>query len=282
MAAFPVLLVYLAVPLAVGAQRTAILSPDMTGHSRSFAEKLGSQLQDKIRILDADLSRTAYASVLLETPFNLTVDESKRVGEVIGCDAFILIRSATQRRSAFGKPEYYEAFAVIYLVSSRTGRLVLWRLLSREAPAPDKAGALLDAEAGELSDEIVRNMRSTVSREINEPPSVTMEEIPEENSPLAKGFRAPVPYRRIKPEYTQIAALYEVAATVEALVDLDALGTVKRVEIVRWAGFGLDESVEKAIRAMNWRPAERNGKPLAMRFLVRYNFKKIEKDPPAQ
>jgi hypothetical protein len=29
---------------------------------------------------------------------------------------------------------------------------------------------------------------------------------------------------------------------------------------------------------MNWRPAERNGKTLPMRFLLRYNFKKAEQD----
>ena len=40
----------------------------------------------------------------------------------------------------------------------------------------------------------------------------------------------------------------------------------------------LDESVDKTVRAMNWRPAERNGKSLPMRFLVRYNFKKIDKE----
>jgi hypothetical protein len=50
--------------------------------------------------------------------------------------------------------------------------------------------------------------------------------------------------------------------------------------ITRWAGFELDESVAKAVRSMNWRPAERNGKPLPVRFLLRYNFKKIEKDDP--
>ena len=254
----------------------------MTSTSRSFADKLGAQLEDKVKVLDPDLGRSAYASVSVEAPFNLTVDESKRIGAVIGCDAFILLRSATQRRSAFGRAEYYEAYAVIYVASARTGRLVWWRLLSREAPTPEKAGVLLEAEAGKLSDNIAHDVRSILSREIKEPETAVVEELPAENTPLAKGFRSPVPYRRIKPEYTPLAALYEVTATVEALVDLDVSGIVKRVEIVRWAGFGLDESVEKTIRVMNWRPAERNGKSLPMRFLVRYNFKKIDKDPPAQ
>jgi hypothetical protein len=65
---------------------------------------------------------------------------------------------------------------------------------------------------------------------------------------------------------------------VEIVIDADASGRIMRTEITRWAGYGLDESVDKTVRAMNWRPAERNGKSLPMRFLVRYNFKKIDKE----
>jgi hypothetical protein len=72
--------------------------------------------------------------------------------------------------------------------------------------------------------------------------------------------------------------LYDVTATVERGVDLDAKGSIQRTRIVRWAGFGLDESVEKTVREMNWRPAELNGKNVPMRFLLRYNFKKPEKE----
>jgi hypothetical protein len=36
--------------------------------------------------------------------------------------------------------------------------------------------------------------------------------------------------------------------------------------------------VTDAVRAMNWRPAMRGGKPLPMRVLLRYNFTKVEKE----
>ena len=276
------LFLFCAFNLSTQAQRAAILTPEPSTQSREFAQALGAQLQGNIKLLDSDMSLTAYRSVAIENPFNLTADETKRIGAVIGCDAFILVRSANQRRSAFGRPEYYESYAVIYVASGRTGRLILWRLLSREAPTPSESAKLLFAEVRPLSDEIIMKIRETVAREVNEPERPFVDEPPAEGSPLAKGFRPPVPYRRIKPEYTPLAGLYEVTATVEALIDLDASGMVKHVEIVRWAGFGLDGSVERAIRAMTWRPAERNGKSLPMRFLVRYNFRKIDKDPPSQ
>jgi hypothetical protein len=51
-----------------------------------------------------------------------------------------------------------------------------------------------------------------------------------------------------------------------------------RIGITRWAGYGLDESVIKTINEMQWRAASREGKALPIRVLLRYNFKKIEKE----
>ena len=81
---------------------------------------------------------------------------------------------------------------------------------------------------------------------------------------------------RISPEYTAIADFYNVEATVDISVDIDSDGKILHTEIVRWAGYALDESVTEAVRKMNWRPAERKGKFLPMRILLRYNFKDIE------
>lgn len=269
---------FLLFAVAVSAQRVAILTPDNADSSRSFSEKLESSFADKLKILDDSLSQAAYASVSPATPFNLTAEDSKKIGTAIGCDAFILLRSTVQRRSAYKRDEYYEAYASIYVVSSRTGRLIFWKLQSFEAPKPDKAAKLLADSTDALAAEVADKLHANIKNELNEPIPVTMEDVPDEDSLAAKGFRAPIPYRRIKPEYTAQAALYDVAATVEMTVDLDEKGTILHTEIVRWAGFGLDESVDKTVRAMNWRPAERNGKSLPMRVLLRYNFKKIEKE----
>ena len=262
----------------LAAQRIAILTPDKAVSSISFAEKLESKLAEKLKVIDGALSESAYLSVAPRIPFNLTADESKKIGTVIGCDLFVILRSATQRRSSFQRAEYYESYAPVYLVSSRTGRLVFWKLQQFEGTAPQKSEKLLNDSVGQLAAEIAGQARAAIKREIAEPDPPAMEEVPDENSPAAKNFRAPIPYRRIKPEYTTQAALYDITATVELEVDTDASGTITRTEIVRWAGYGLDESVEKTVRQMNWRPAERNGKPLPMRFLLRYNFKKIDKN----
>lgn len=259
------------------AQRIAILAPDKTVSSISFAEKLESKLAEKLKVIDGALSESAYLSVSPKTPFNLTADESKEIGAVIGCDLFVILRSATQRRSSFQRAEYYESYAPVYLISSRTGRIVFWKLQEFEGAAPEKSEKLLNDSIGQLAAEIADRVRAAIRREIAESDPPAMEEVPDANSPAAKNFRSPIPYRRFKPEYTSQASLYDITATVDIVVDLDASGTITRTEIVRWAGYGLDESVEKTVRQMNWRPATRNGKPLPMRFLLRYNFKKIKR-----
>ncbi len=257
------------------AQRIAILTPDNADASRQFAEKLETALAEKHKILDDSLSETAFRSAAPDNPFNLTTGDSKRIGAVIGCDYFLLLRSANLRRSSTQRPEYYESNAVIYAVSSRTGRLVLWKLQHFEAGKPVNAAKMLVDSINVLASDISAALKATLRSEINAPVPPQLEEVPDADSPEAKNFRAPIPYRRIKPEYTAEAGLYDIKATVDILVDTDATGAITRTEIVRWAGYGLDESVERAVRQMNWRPAERNGKTLPMRFLVRYNFKKM-------
>ncbi len=271
------LLLFIFAPSAT-AQTVAVLTPDKAETSKSFVAKLAENLNKNLKVLDYALSEAAYLSVSPADAFNLTTGESHRIGSAIGCDFFILVRSAVQRRSAFRRAEYYESYAALYVVSSRTGRLILWKLQRFEADRPHTAVKMLNDSALPLADEIESGLRAALQKEIAESGPPVIEEVPDENSPASKNFRPPIPYRRIKPEYPAIASFFDIAATVDILVDTDSAGSIIRTEIVRWAGFGLDESVETTVRLMNWRPAERNGKALPMRFLLRYNFRKIDKE----
>jgi TonB family protein len=161
------------------------------------------------------------------------------------------------------------------VVDSRSGSLIGWFRESEEgANEKDAREKLLD-NSKLLSERITSSLKSNRFSIVRDAKFV---EVPPEGSSLADGLRTPVPYRRFRPEYTDLASSYGVRATVDIEVDIDADGTIVRTSIERWAGFGLEESVEKAVRSMNWRPAERNGKTLPMRILLRYNFVKVEKD----
>ena len=94
------------------------------------------------------------------------------------------------------------------------------------------------------------------------------EDVPEEGSPAALNFRAPQPYRSLRPSYPETAARVAAEATVDALVEVDAAGEVKDIEIVRWAGYGLNEAVIETVRPLHFRPATRDGRPVPIRVLA--------------
>jgi Gram-negative bacterial TonB protein C-terminal len=260
------------------AQKLAVLVPEKTAQSEKFAEKLEDSLAAKLKILDRSLSETAFNAENYANPFNLSTEESKIAGARLGCDYFLLIKAANQRRSTFAKADFFESYAAVYVVSARTGRLVFWKLNSFEDEKEAKAEDKLLASTDELASEIFEKLKIVGKDELNENRSSRIEELPDENSSEAKNLRPPLPYKRIKPEYTRLASLYFVEATVDIEIEVGADGKILKTEIVRWAGFGLDESVTDTIRRMQWRAADRNGKPLPMRVLLRYNFKKPEKE----
>ena len=260
------------------AQKLAVIAPEKINRSAPFAAKLADSLSGKLNVLDASLSETAFRSSVYENPFNLSTAQAKSMGAAIGADYFLLVKAANQRRSTFEKKDFHESFAAVYVVSARTGRLIFWKLQSLEAETETKAEKLLFASTDTLAAEIFEKIKAVSAAEPSANPPPKIEEVPAEDSPNVKNFRPPLPFKRIKPEYTRLAYIYDITATVDILVDIDADGAVSRAEIVRWAGFGLDESVAGTVRKMNWRPAERNGKTLPMRVLLRYNFKRIEKE----
>lgn len=254
----------------LNAQKIAVISAP-TATSSEYSERLASSFPANIRVLDSSMAHAAFQASTRDSDFNLTNLQARNAGSAIGCDLFVIVRGEDQFRNSFELGEHYESWAAVYLVSTRTGKLVGWAIDSATAKTAlksrEKLVNLADSRAGNLA----RIANETAKSEATVAVSPTVEELPAELTPELK---APVPYRRIKPEYTSTAYLYSISATVEITVDLDADGKITQTEITRWAGFGLDESVETAVRAMNWRPAYRNGKPIPMRFFLRYNFKK--------
>jgi len=261
--------------IAAHGQRLAILTPDKTPKDIAYTEELATRFPPAVRLIDHDQSDAAFRSVTLDNAFNMTTREARSVASVIGCDAFVVVRSAVLRRSSLSRPSFFEAYAVHYLVDGRSGELLTWRLKTFDGDSEQKSESALIASVGETAREI--SLRITTRPSVNDE-SVQIETVPDEGTPAAANLKTPIPYKRIKPAYTSMAYLYDVKATVDVEVDVAESGAILAIKTVRWAGYGLDESVETAVRTMNWRPAFRDGKPLPMRVLLRYNFTKVDKE----
>ncbi|HKB67988.1 MAG TPA: energy transducer TonB [Pyrinomonadaceae bacterium] len=266
----------------------AILDLGNSAPARVAADKLAGNLKGgtNLVVLDRDQVRAAAHGAGYEGSMSLTLGEARDLGAALGSDFFILGDAQTLRRSPSNGPVYFDSYASIFIVSARTGRLIRWERPAFVADTPAAAEQLLLSELS--GPEIQHRLSVTVHRahddERGQRELTTAEQIPiieaapdDEKTAEAEGLRLPRPYRRFVPAYPESAARAEVEATVDVLVDLDAGGEVTRVEVARWAGFGLDEATVDTVRRLHFFPAMRDGIAIPIRVLLRYNFRKPPK-----
>jgi TonB family protein len=270
--------------------RVAVLDFGNTPTGARVAEAIRTDLLDKAKIvlIDQNLATAAARGNGYQGSLNLTTQEGRDIGAAIGCDFFIIGDAQTLARSPSSGANYFESYASIFIVSARTGRLVLWeRPAERRDTGDDAEKTLLKTLT---NDAAVHRYRLAISRAAEdeaaertaavESPPAAIEVMTDEDSGKSD-TRAPRPYRRVKPPYPPAAAEAEIEATVDITVDIDARGEINQFEITRWAGYGLDQSVIDAVRQMHFFPAMRDGAPIPMRVLLRYNFQRKIPEQPA-
>jgi TonB family protein len=275
--------------------RLAVLDfgKDPTGLRAAAAVRETLNTKEGVReftVIDRDQSSAAALGAGFEGSLNLPIQQARDLAAAMGCDFYFIGDAQTLRRVPSTKPPYYESFATVFLVSGRTGRLVLWErpTVQRDAAEDSEKALLAILSSAETREHYFVAMRRAQEDEraerVNavESPAQIIEVMTDEAVETNQEVRAPRPYRRFKPPYPEAAARAEVEATVDVLVDIDARGEVGRIEISRWAGYGLDQSVIDTVKQMHFFPAMRNGSALPMRVLLRYNFRKPPPDKSTQ
>ena len=262
----------------------AVLDFGDTSIGKLAADKFTTTLASLpgISVVDRDLSTAAARGARYRGSLNMSLEEARDLGAAIGCDFYVIGDAQNLRRSPSTGPAYFESYASIFLVSARTGKLISWERPSFEVPTAEPAERLLLAHLAK--DETRRRYLSALQRakeeerhereiavERNIP---VIEEVADENGSDGQTIRPPRPYRRLRPAYPDTAARADAEATVDVLVDLDKEGEVTRVDVARWAGFGLDEATVNTVRQLHFFPAMRDRAPIPIRVLLRYNFRK--------
>ncbi len=263
----------------------AVLDFGESAFAREAVEKFSASLKqdENIEILDRDLARAATRGAGYTGSLNLSLSEARNLGAVLGSDFFVLGDAQTLRRSPSAGPVYFEAYASVFLVSARTGRLITWErpnfrattaaaaehsLLTELLGAPLRHRIRVSADRAEVDERAERAI-------IVDGDFPIIEEAPDDDKVVeAEGLRLPRPYRRFVPAYPVTAAAAEAEAVVDVLVDLDSSGEVQRAEVVRWGGFGLDQATLDTIHKLHFFPAMRSGVAVPIRVLLRYNFRK--------
>lgn len=266
--------------------RVAILDFGEAQTAARVAEKLTQAIASadrEFQLIDRDQTRAAVRGSDYRGSLNMNVEDARDLGAAIDCDFFFTGEAQTLRRSSSDNPVYYESYAVIYLVSARTGKLISWQRASASKATLEDAEKFLLQEVFVLAASTRQTMLSALRDESAERAHAiengapVIEAMAEENPANSTGTHPPRPYRRLKPVYPEIAAQSEIEATVDVLVDVDEKGEVGRVEIARWAGYGLDKSVLDTVKQLHLFPAMRDGMAVPMRVLLRYNFRKPPK-----
>lgn len=264
----------------------AILDFGDSTFARLSADKFSTNLKRQaggLVVMDRDQVRAAARGAGYAGSISLSRSEARDLGAALGCDFVILGDAQTLRRSPSTGPVYFESYASIFLVSARTGKLIRWeRPNYRAATAAVAEQALLaQLTAGTADPPYTILIHRAQEDERGERELTTADQVPiieaapdDDKSAAAEGLRLPRPYRRLIPPYPESAAAAEAEATVDVLVDLDAEGEVRRVEVERWAGFGLDEATVATVRRLHFFPAMRNGVAIPIRVMLRYNFRK--------
>ena len=274
-----------------GRVSVAVLDMGATATAARASERVAKLLAEsragvRVAVVDRDMARAAARGAGYEGSLNMTLAEARSLGASIGCDFYVTGDAQTIRRSSSERPVYFESYASVFVVSARTGRLVLWDRPAAESDTAERAEssllASLDARAvGRYASALASAFEREESARLR--PADAEEQGPvidlstDEGADSNKDLREPAPYRRLRPAYTEAAFKAEAEATVDASVEIDSEGEVRAVEIVRWAGFGLDEEVASTVRRMHFRPAEREGETVAVRVLLRYNFRRPAK-----
>ncbi|HLA12738.1 MAG TPA: TonB family protein [Pyrinomonadaceae bacterium] len=263
--------------------RVAIVNLGRSGFAVLATKRLFQSLKKtELLVIDPDQSRAAARGFGYEGSLNLTRKEAMDLGAVLGCEFYVIGDVETLRRSPSSAGPYFESYATLFIVSARTGSLVLWLRPSFQAQTiKESETQLLDEISGlkvrTKTAEAIRQANSDEQNERelalgqNEP---VVLEAPDEEQAAAQGLRLPRPFKRLQPGYTEEAAQAEVEATVDIVAEIDGNGDVHHARVERWAGFGLDEATLQTVKQLRFFPATRHGKPLPIRVLLRYNFRK--------
>lgn len=234
---------------------------------------------NEMELLDDDLVRTAASGVGYAGSLNFSRDEAKALGQSLGCDFYVLGKTLAARRLTGVKGEqfYFEALAGLFFVETRTGKLILFSFESAKAQteiqAKDHLKEILKQAWPRYAAAVfaARKLQLAAIEKLElAPPAI---EVLSDDS-IVTGTEQPFFFQRIKPDYTEQADLANIAATVELEAVFREGGTVGEVEVVRWAGFGLDESAVATVKKLRFKSAEREGKKLTLKGLVRYNFRR--------
>ncbi|MBI3652287.1 MAG: energy transducer TonB [Acidobacteria bacterium] len=269
-----------ALPQQQTLRRLRLAVVGFTGNSdnqiaKNFLEALAQN--QRLKLIEEAQIKPALDALRYEGAINLSRAEARSIGAAIGCDFFIIGKAEASRRSEAAQEAHEELCLGVMIVDSRSGALAHFDFILEKAATTEIAlRQAAHTLAARLPLYLEKMTAFRAAQELAKPSSnEPVDEMPDTKSALVAGFKAPEFIHRVKPDYTDEADRADINATVEARVVFKASGDIGDIEIIRWAGFGLDEAAVRAIRQLKFKPAMRDGKAVNVRALIQYNFRRV-------
>jgi TonB family protein len=268
-------LAFCLLPLAVSVAQPRLAVLDFQGEGAASAHLRTLVSHSEFTLVDAEQMNVALKGAGYNGSLNLTRDEARALGLSIGCDYYFIGVAKILRRLAGAEGFYFDVMIGAFLVETRSGQLL--RFSFEQAQVAKES--LTQKQLAEFAETIWRQSADA----IKSAPQGIADNQPTELYDLASEeaiklqIKPPQFYRRLKPAYTETAALAGILATIELNVVFQADGRIGTVEVLRWGGFGLDESALTTVKQLRFEPAKLQGRPVSVRAVVQYNFRQEEK-----
>jgi TonB family protein len=268
-------------PLRVAVIGFAQSSSNSRDLEQSIALALADALAEhgNLKLIKESMLRPALKGVGYDGSINMSKDEARRIAAAVGCDFFITGKTEILARSERKDETHIEAYAGVLIVDGRSGALAAFDFALAKGREREEASSGLVKELKSRATvyaEKMQGYRAAQTEAVAERADrEAVIDLPDAELAFGAGFKPPEFLSRARPEYTGEAELADISATVEAQVVFSATGEIGRIELTRWAGFGLDESAARAIKELKFKPATRDGMAISVRALVRYNFRRV-------
>ena len=97
---------------------------------------------------------------------------------------------------------------------------------------------------------------------------------------IGNGVSPPTIVSKVEPEYSELARTARREGEVVLQTVVDENGLPQNIHVIRSLGFGLDEKAIEAVQKWRFKPAIKNGKPVALLSTIEVNFPLLKPPSP--
>lgn len=245
--------------------------------SLKFSPTLNKNLSDlNFQPQEKHLTETISKNLLFANRMNLSCQDARNLGQALGTEVFLVVKSKLVERAEVGATLYGECYLALAFVSSRSGQLILFDFIETKESTLIQAAQIASKQLVENLPNYGKEISVFLANELKTPSldPIDLEaiEIPDTSSPLNERFDQPEFLKRSQPIYSEQARKMAVSASVELEVVLRKDATIGNIKILHWAGFDLEKAAITAIKQLQFEPALLDGEPISCLAVIRYNF----------